>query len=52
MTNCCSRVEEEAADALIERVREVMEGAADPAVKLTVPLTVEAGRGLNWAAAH
>ncbi|ACM02282.1 DNA polymerase I [Cereibacter sphaeroides] len=45
-------VEEEAADALIERVREVMEGAADPAVKLTVPLTVEAGRGLNWAAAH
>ncbi|EGJ22529.1 DNA polymerase I [Cereibacter sphaeroides WS8N] len=45
-------VEEKAADALIERVREVMEGAADPAVKLTVPLTVEAGRGLNWAAAH
>ncbi|ODM43235.1 DNA polymerase I [Cereibacter johrii] len=45
-------VEEEAADALIERVREVMEGAAEPAVKLTVPLTVEAGRGLNWAAAH
>ncbi|QCP86790.1 DNA polymerase I [Cereibacter sphaeroides] len=45
-------VEEEAADALIGRVREVMEGAAEPAVKLTVPLTVEAGRGLNWAAAH
>ncbi|EKX58096.1 DNA polymerase I [Rhodobacter sp. AKP1] len=45
-------VEEEAADTLIERVREVMEGAAEPAVKLTVPLTVEAGRGLNWAAAH
>ncbi|WP_145106554.1 DNA polymerase I [Cereibacter sediminicola] len=45
-------VEEEAVDAVIERVREVMESAAEPAVKLTVPLTVDAGRGPNWAAAH
>jgi DNA polymerase-1 len=33
-------------------VKEVMEGAAAPAVHLTVPLTVEAGSGPNWAAAH
>ncbi|MDB6452248.1 DNA polymerase I [Falsirhodobacter sp. 20TX0035] len=45
-------VEEGAADTLIARAREVMEGAADPAVKLSVPLTVDAGRGPNWAAAH
>jgi DNA polymerase-1 len=29
-----------------------MEGAAEPAVKLAVPLVVDAGRGGNWAAAH
>ena len=45
-------VDEAAADALTDRVREVMETASDPAVHLSVPLTVEAGRGANWAAAH
>jgi DNA polymerase-1 len=45
-------VDEDAADTLIGRAREVMEGAAAPAVHLTVPLTVEAGTGANWAAAH
>ena len=45
-------VEEDAADRLIAVAREVMEAAADPAVKLTVPLAVEAGKGANWAAAH
>jgi DNA polymerase I len=45
-------VEEGAADALVEAARDVMEGAAMPAVKLDVHLTVEAGRGPNWAAAH
>jgi DNA polymerase I len=45
-------VEEGAADALIAVAREVMEGAAEPAVKLTVPLVVDAGQGPNWAAAH
>ena len=45
-------VEEAAADTLIARARDVMEGAADPAVKLSVPLIVDAGRGPNWAAAH
>jgi len=45
-------VAEDAADTLIARAREVMEGAADPAVKLAVPLVVDAGRGRNWAEAH
>ncbi|WP_045391531.1 DNA polymerase I [Falsirhodobacter sp. alg1] len=45
-------VEEAAADELIARARDVMENASDPAVKLSVPLVVEAGRGPNWAAAH
>jgi len=29
-----------------------MEGAAEPAVKITVPLVVDAGQGANWAEAH
>jgi DNA polymerase-1 len=29
-----------------------METAAEPAVKLTVPLGVEIGTGVNWGAAH
>jgi DNA polymerase-1 len=45
-------VDEDAADAVVARVKEVMEGAADPAVHLSVPLTVEAGSGATWAAAH
>ncbi|MEM0947596.1 MAG: DNA polymerase I [Pseudomonadota bacterium] len=45
-------VEEGAASALIEVARGVMESAADPAVKLAVPLTVDAGQGMNWAEAH
>jgi len=45
-------VAEDDASALIPIAREVMEGAADPAVKLSVKLTVEAGTGANWAAAH
>ncbi|MDJ0858932.1 MAG: DNA polymerase I [Dinoroseobacter sp.] len=45
-------VEENAADQVIDRVREVMEGAAEPAVKLDVPLVVDAGKGANWADAH
>jgi len=39
-------------DQLIARAREVMEGAAEPAIKLSVPLTVDAGQGANWAQAH
>jgi DNA polymerase-1 len=45
-------VREDAVDATIARVRDVMEGAADPAVHLDVPITVDAGQGPNWAAAH
>jgi len=30
----------------------VMEGAAEPVVKLDVKLTVDAGQGRNWAEAH
>jgi DNA polymerase-1 len=45
-------VDEGAADRLVAAAKDVMEGAAMPAVKLDVHLTVEAGRGANWAAAH
>jgi len=33
-------------------VREVMAHAAEPAIKLEVPLDVEVGWGANWGAAH
>ena len=45
-------VEKGSEKALIERAREVMENAADPAVKLDVKLSVDAGVGANWAEAH
>jgi len=45
-------VAEGAVETLIDRAREVMEGASDPAVHLSVPLTVDAGQGANWAEAH
>ncbi|SCY50609.1 DNA polymerase I [Paracoccus tibetensis] len=45
-------VEENAVEPLIARAREVMEAAAEPAVKLSVPLVVDAGQGANWAEAH
>ncbi|SEW28377.1 DNA polymerase I [Aliiroseovarius sediminilitoris] len=45
-------VEDGAVDEVIEVVRDVMEGAAEPAVKLDLPLTVDAGIGMNWAEAH
>ena len=45
-------VEESAAPALIKAAKHTMETAAHPAVDLKVPLIVEAGQGLNWAAAH
>jgi DNA polymerase I len=45
-------VAENDADRLIVVAKEIMEGAADPAVKLSVALTVEAGQGATWAAAH
>ncbi|MFC3613299.1 DNA polymerase I [Lutimaribacter marinistellae] len=45
-------VAEDAVDSLIDAARDVMEGAADPAVKLDVNLVVDAGQGANWAEAH
>ena len=45
-------VEQGAEDELIKIAREVMEGAADPVVHLTVPLIADAGQGKNWAEAH
>ena len=45
-------VEQGAEDELIKVAREVMEGAADPVVHLTVPLIADAGQGKNWAEAH
>jgi DNA polymerase-1 len=45
-------VDEGAVEDTISVVQAVMEGAADPAVKLDVPLIVDAGQGLNWAEAH
>lgn len=45
-------VAESAVDPLIDTARAVMEGAADPAVRLSVPLVVDAGQGASWAEAH
>ncbi len=45
-------VEEGSAERLIAVARAVMEDAADPAVRLDVPLVVDAGQGANWAEAH
>ncbi|SHH51953.1 DNA polymerase I [Marivita hallyeonensis] len=45
-------VEKGAEDDLIATARDVMEGAADPVVHLTVPLVADAGQGANWAEAH
>ncbi len=43
--------EAEAAET-VSVVRSVMEGAAEPAVGLAVPLVVDAGQGASWADAH
>ena len=45
-------VAEDAVEETVAVVREVMEGAAEPAVKLDVPLVVDAGQGQSWAEAH
>lgn len=39
-------------ERLIRAARDIMEGAAEPVVKLSVPLVVEAGQGASWAEAH
>ena len=45
-------VANDAVDPLIKAARGIMEGAAHPAVHLTVPISVDAGKGANWAEAH
>ena len=45
-------VEQGAEDSLISAARSVMENAPDPVVDLDVKLTVDAGKGPNWAVAH
>ncbi len=45
-------VAEDAVEKLTGVAKDVMENASDPAVKLDVPLTVDAGQGANWAEAH
>ncbi len=45
-------VEDSAVPELIRVAKGIMEGASHPAVHLKVPLTVEAGTGASWAAAH
>ena len=45
-------VEDGGVDQLIKTAKDVMENAADPVVKLDVPLIVDAGQGANWAEAH
>lgn len=43
---------ESEAPKLIEVARKAMSGADGPALKLSVPLVVEAKAAKNWAAAH
>jgi DNA polymerase-1 len=45
-------VPEEDAERAGAVIRGVMESAAEPAVKLSVPLGVDIGTGRNWGAAH
>ncbi|WP_416369251.1 DNA polymerase I [Tritonibacter mobilis] len=45
-------VPEDHVEETISVAREIMEGAADPAVHMDVKLVVDAGLGKNWAEAH
>jgi DNA polymerase-1 len=45
-------VPEDRIEATGALVRRIMESAAEPAVRLSVPLGVEIGTGPNWGAAH
>jgi len=43
---------EDEADEIVRLAGGIMERAAEPAVELSVPIIVDAGRGANWAEAH
>ncbi|GAA6181813.1 DNA polymerase I [Shimia sp. NS0008-38b] len=45
-------VEDSAVEETISVARDVMQTATEPAIKLDVPLIVDAGQGANWAEAH
>ena len=45
-------VPKDSADQLIETAKQVMEGAAMPAVNISVPLVVDAHAADNWNDAH
>ena len=45
-------VRKEAVDETISLVKDVMETASLPALEMSIPLTVDAGLGRNWAEAH
>ena len=45
-------VSRDAVNETILVVKEIMENAAMPAIKMDVPLIVDAGQGRNWAEAH
>ena len=45
-------VKEDVVDQTGEVVRKVMESASLPAVKISVPLTVDVGHGPSWGEAH
>jgi DNA polymerase-1 len=45
-------VSEREADKLIALAKQVMEGAASPAVQFSVPIHVDAKAATNWEAAH
>ena len=52
MTNWCSKCPTAARRRPRRSIREVMASAAEPAMKLDVPLDVEVGWGAHWGAAH
>ena len=43
---------EDSIEEIIPIIKSVMENACEPSVKLTIPLTVDAGFGQSWAEAH
>ena len=45
-------VNKDALSETTEAVKNIMEKASEPVVKLDVPLVVDAGFGGNWADAH
>jgi len=45
-------VKEEYCEELIAKVQSIMEEASLPFLKMDIPLSVDAGRGMNWAEAH